>query len=421
MNIGNRLNYIMKAHKRPAPDFSDEKIMEVEWEQLLSGRLPLTESQAEYLADLWQIPTAYFVDYNKKDLAVYRKLRSLQHELLTNQEQASQTIHSLDESWALSSLTQEVIFHLLKSIYLYKNNYKAEAEQIETDYLSFMLPDHNLLTESSAFQKALFYYYGVKYFYEGKQEESFGYFERLLEKTNNEDEVVSIMQNLALITMNNQDFDQAIAYMKRLHAFSLDHNNSRGLSIALNYLGVLYMLKESYPPAIHYFEKMRELDLDPVTESRMQHNLGVLYYKLHKYHQALEKYRAALQLIEEHELEEGHFNELHAIAKVNFILKNKETADEYLKKAKQAAVNEEEIALLTLLEAEMLASEDDNIRTAIHLYEEVIAYYEARQNKRRLDELYPVVADLYNKKAELLKQKHEQLHTDEADSESKKA
>ncbi|SEA76520.1 Tetratricopeptide repeat-containing protein [Thalassobacillus cyri] len=419
MNIGNRLHYLMKAHKRPAPDFSDGPILEVEWEQLLFGRLPLIESQAEYLADLWNIPVAYLEDYNEKDLTVFRKLQSLQHELLTNKEQASETIQTLDKPWALASLTQEVIFHLLKSIYLYKNNFKTEAEKIEADYLSYMLPDHNVLTESSAFQKALFYYYGVKYFYEGKQEESFAYFERLLEKTNDEDEVVSIMQNLALITMNNQDYDQAIAYMKRLNEFSLAQKNNRGLSIALNYLGVLHMLKESYPTAIQYFEKMQKLDLDPVTESRMQHNLGVLYYKLNKYQQALQKYRVALQLIEDHDLDEGLFDELHAIAKINFFLKNKEAADCYLEKARQAAGNEDEITLAKLLQAEMLAGE--NISRAILLYEEVIAYYEALQNKRKLEEIYPVVAELYSEKAKQLKQKHEQLHIDEAASDSKEA
>ncbi|MFG6114123.1 tetratricopeptide repeat protein [Halobacillus sp. MO56] len=419
MNIGNRLNYLMKAHKRPAPDFSDGQIMEVEWEQILSGRLPLTQSQAAYLADVWQIPVAYLVDYNEKDLTAFRKLRSLQHELLTNKEQAAETIQSLDEPWAMSSLTQEVIFHLLKSIYLYKNNHIAEAKQIEADYLAYMLPDHNVLIESSAFQKALFYYYGVKYFYEGKKEDSFAYFERLLEKTSDVDEVVSIMQNLALITMNNHDYDHAIAYMKRLYEFSLAQKNNRGLTIALNYLGVLHMLKESYPTAIHYFEKMRKLDLDPVTESRMEHNLGVLYYKMKKYQKALEKYRVALQLTEDHELEEGLFIELHAIAKVNYFLENKEAADDYLEKAKKAAANEEEKTLATLLQAEMLASE--NISRAIHLYEEVIAYYEVQQNKRKLEEIYPAVAELYSEKAKQLKQKHEQLHADETDSDSKEA
>ncbi|WP_085506212.1 tetratricopeptide repeat protein [Thalassobacillus devorans] len=419
MKIAKRLKRLIEIDRLPPPYLNKSIITEEEWEQILSGQLPLTAHQAVHLAEWWGVPVSYFNDYDKNDLVTFRQLQLLQHALLTNSSEAADIVEQLDQPWRLSDVTQEVIFHLLKSIHLYKRNQQQEAERIEKEYLLFMLPAYNVLKESSVFQKALFYYYGVKYYSEGNREESFAYFERLLEKTKNPDEVISIMQNLALILRDSKDYDLAIDYMKRLSEYSKAHKRTRGLSIAWNYLGVFYMWKEIYPKALQYFEQMGTLDLDPLTESRRQNNLAIIYKKTGKYTDALKGYRQAIRLQQEYNLKEGLFHGYINITNMYLALDDISAADMYRKKAIQEAADEWEESLAKQMQAKILERTD--INRAITVYEELIAYYENHQIKRKLDEIYPVLAMLYEKKAKQLQEKYERLHKAESDITSKNA
>ncbi|MFG6119262.1 tetratricopeptide repeat protein [Thalassobacillus sp. B23F22_16] len=413
MKIAKRLTRLIEIDRLPPLYLNKSIITEEEWEQILSGQLPLTSTQAAHLAEWWGVPVSYFTDYDKNDLVTFRQLQLLQHALLTNSSEAADIVDQLDQPWRLSDVTQEVIFHLLKSIHLYKRNQQQEAERIESDYLSIMLPAYNVLKESSVFQKALFYYYGVKYYSEGNREESFAYFERLLEKTKNPDEVISIMQNLTLILRDKKDYDQAIDYMKRLKAYSKEKESKRGLFVSWNLLGVLYMEKKLFPNAIYYFEKMGRLELDPSSESQRQHNLGILYCELKKYPKALDRYHEAIRIVEEHDLAEGLFHGYLSLADIYLLLNDISAADIYQQKAMRAAADDWEESLAKQMQAEIFERTD--INRAIQVYEELIAYHETNQVKRKLDEIYPALSALYEKRAKQIQDKYMKLHKPDAE------
>ncbi|GGC85580.1 hypothetical protein GCM10007216_15370 [Thalassobacillus devorans] len=413
MNIADRLNYLLETENFIQPDFHQAPFLQQEWEAILAGLLPLRRDQAIYLAELWKIPYAYLTDYNKTDIDIHRKLQSLQHDMLTNNKQAEVTLSDLSAPYAIPSLMQEVIFKLLQAVHFYKKNKLDNIEKLESEYFSYMLPNNRIMKESGVFQKALFYYYGFKYYYEGKREESFAYFERLLEMTGDKEEVISLIQNLTLIANENKEYDRAVDFAKRMEEFSLTNKVNRGLAIARNYLGVLYLLKENYPAAIYYFEKMEHLDLTPLMRSRMYHNLGLLYSKQERRGEAIEMFLESKDIKESNQLKEDLFLAYHSLARNYFLAKQQDDANHYLKLAYQTAGNEDEESLAKKAEAEMRKESDP--KTAIELYEQALKYYEKVQFMSELDELYPVLAELYkkigNRDMEILyKKRHQALH-----------
>ncbi|MBM7551709.1 tetratricopeptide repeat protein [Thalassobacillus pellis] len=405
MNIGKRLTYLIETYNKIEPDLNTWPIPEVEWSAVLGKKLPLRHELAAILAEKWNVPIAYLTAYEQNDLTIHRELQQLQHELLTNDERAAQRMRDLDQPMSINSIVQEVIFHLLKAVYHYKENQLAKAAQIEKDYLAIMLPDRRMLKETVAFQRAYFYYFGVKYFFEGNAAESLDYFERLLEKSNDPDEVVSVMQNLALITKNNKDYDQAIHYMKELESFSRKLHHNRGLSVALNYLGVLHLLKGSYPTSIYYFEKLNEMELEPLMQARLYHNLGVLYGKQDRYEDAIAMYHQTIDWQTSRGFDDELFFSYHALARNYFHIGNHDQAARFLNKAKEIAKNEEENMLADMLDADIL--EEDNIQEAIAIYEKAADYF---ANLRKLDEIYQKLIKLYEKNGDPNKAgKYEQL------------
>ncbi|MBM7551710.1 tetratricopeptide repeat protein [Thalassobacillus pellis] len=409
MNIGKRLRYLIHTYNKTEPDFKEGPVLAAEWSAILERKLPLRYEIASILANNWNVPIGYLTSYEQNDLSIHRELQALQHELLTNDSHAEERINKLDQPMSIHSIVQEVIFHLLKSVYHYKRNELAIASEIEQEYLSLMLPDYTIWKETIAFQRAFFYYFGVKYFYEGKTAESLQYFERLLEKTSDTDEVVSVMQNLALISKNTKEYDQSIVYMRDLAQYSRKHNHQRGLSIALNYLGVLHLLKESYPTSIYYFEKLNEMELDPLMQSRLYHNLGVLYGKQERFEEAIAMYEQAVVWRKAYNIEEEMFLSCHALARNHHLNGDEEKAHYYLNLANHQADNEEERMLAKMIEAQM--QEDKHPEEAIRMYETIATCGIATI----LDDIYPVLIRLYTRigqkeKASLYSRRYKELH-----------
>ncbi|SEA76489.1 Tetratricopeptide repeat-containing protein [Thalassobacillus cyri] len=419
MNIGNRLNYLQQTKNCIAPDFQHGPILEKEWEAILQGQLPLSGEQAAYLAEQWNLPVDYLVDYDATDIAIHRELQRIQHELLTNDDKAKQRLVQLGGTYAIPSIMQETIFKLLQAVNYYKINQPKDAEEIEEGYLSFMLPGFNVLKEIGVFQKALFYYYGFKYYYEGEKEESFSYFERILEKTQDTEEVISLMQNLSLIAKDSKEYDCAINYMNRLETFSSEHGSNRGLAIAWNYLGVLYLLKKNYPTAIQYFEKMKTLELNPLMQSRMYHNLGVLYGEKQYYHEAIKMFSKSKKVKESNQMTEDLFLSYHALARNYFLTGQPAEAKHYLTFAQQTAANEDERSLAKMAEAEMIKASYP--KAAIDLYVQAVNYYEKVQFIGELDDLYPTLIRLFEQVGDPamaleFRQRYQSLHVDKDES-----
>ncbi|WP_028784057.1 tetratricopeptide repeat protein [Thalassobacillus devorans] len=392
MNIGKRVQYIMHYYHLESPNMKNGSILPEEWTAILQGRLPLRMEQAIHLAEYWNIPLTYLTDYDQTDIHIHRLLQDLQHELLTKHDPDETIIAGLMKPMSISSITQEIIFHLLKAVYHYKYKQFEQVKQIENEYLAFMLPDHNILKESAVFQRALFYFYGFKYFYEGKREESLAYFARLLDKTTDRDEIVSIIQNLSLILKENGEYDRVIHYMERLKRYSQEQEDEQAMSAALNYLGAIYIEKKAYRQAIHYFEQMKKLDLSPRLTSRLYHNLGVLYFKLDNFKQAIEMYETGKELKEAYGMKDGLFLSYHALFKVYHFHDDKPNAEKYFEKAHAYAKDEGEETLLLLAKAQ--TSESESPEQALQWYDQALDYYERHTIKGKLESIYPAAAKL---------------------------
>ncbi|MFG6114121.1 tetratricopeptide repeat protein [Halobacillus sp. MO56] len=419
MNIGNRVQYMMHSHNLQNPTGKNGPILPEEWTVIQEGRLPLSEEQANYLARFWKVPQAYLMKPYQIDIQIHRLLQDLQHELLIKHDPDESIIARLAEPMSIPSITQEIIFYLLKSVYHYKYKQFEQVKQIEHEYLAFMLPDHNILKESVVFQRALFYFYGFKYFYEGKREESFSYFDRLLEKTADRDEIVAIIQNLSLILKENGEYDRVIHYMKRLKRYSEEEQDGQVLAIALNYIGAMYIEKKAYRQAIHYFEQMKQLDLSPRLTARLYHNLGVLYFKLDNFKQAIEMYETGKEVKEDYGINDGLFLSYHALFKAYHFNNDQRNAARYLEKAQTHAQDESEETLLILAKAQTLETEAPE--QALIWYEKALDYYERHHIKAKLETIYPAFAELaaqlgQYKKANDSQAKLEQLHNENSDA-----
>lgn len=68
MKIAKRLKRLIEIEGLPSPYLNESIIREEEWKQILSGQLLLASHQAAHLAECWDVPISYFIDYDKNNL-----------------------------------------------------------------------------------------------------------------------------------------------------------------------------------------------------------------------------------------------------------------------------------------------------------------------------------------------------------------
>jgi len=92
--------------------------------------------------------------------------------------------------------------------------------------------------------------------------------------------------NLALVYVDNKQFDEALENFKKAVELKLNHEE------AYNYLGNIYSMKGSYDKAKEAFEKSLQINPD---SSKAHNGLGIIYDETGQYDQAIDEYQKALK------------------------------------------------------------------------------------------------------------------------------
>ncbi|WP_028784054.1 hypothetical protein [Thalassobacillus devorans] len=180
MNLRSRIDYLCHIN---AVTVEQLDIPMEELEMLEKGLIQLPPSSTRYLSGYFDRPVSYFENHNITDQGVHNLLQSFQLALFTGEhEKAEKFISEIEMYQPISSLHQEMIYHLLLAIYNYQRHRLDHVRWIEDNYLSYFLDKSNAFIKlNKIFDKALFHYLAIKYYCQGQYEESDRYFEELFE------------------------------------------------------------------------------------------------------------------------------------------------------------------------------------------------------------------------------------------------
>ncbi|MFG6114125.1 hypothetical protein ACGTN9_02965 [Halobacillus sp. MO56] len=180
MNLKSRIDYLCHIN---AITVEQLDIPMEELEMLEKGLIQLPPSSTRYLSGYFDRPVSYFENHNITDQGLHNLLQSLQLALFTGEHNKAEEIISKIELYQpISSLHQEMIYHLLLAIFHYQKQMLDHVRWIEENYLSYFLDKSNAFIKlNKTFDKALFHYLSIKYYCQGQYEESDRYFEELFE------------------------------------------------------------------------------------------------------------------------------------------------------------------------------------------------------------------------------------------------
>ncbi|GGC85550.1 hypothetical protein GCM10007216_15340 [Thalassobacillus devorans] len=195
MNLKSRIDYLCHIN---GVTIGELNIPSEEIKMLENGLIQLPPSSIQYLSKYFDRPVSYFADHMTTDQYLHHLLQKLQNALLAGVKKDIDTIVSEIEFYQpIPSLHQEMIYHLLLTVYHYQKQMFEHAAWIEDNYLSYFLDKPNDLNKhNKIFDKALFHYLGIKYYFQNKFEESDRYFEELFE----------LAQGTAIVTSKTSEF-----------------------------------------------------------------------------------------------------------------------------------------------------------------------------------------------------------------------
>ncbi|SEA76582.1 hypothetical protein SAMN05421743_10817 [Thalassobacillus cyri] len=186
MNLKSRIDYLCHIN---AVTVDQLDIPMEELEMLEKGLIQLPPSSTRYLSGYFDRPVSYFENHNITDQGLHNLLQSLQLALFTGEnKKAEETISKIEMYQPISSLHQEMIYHLLLAVYHYQQYMYEHVKWLDDNYLSYFLDKpSDFIKHNKTFDKALFHYLAMRYHYQGQWLESEMYLAELFELTNEQE------------------------------------------------------------------------------------------------------------------------------------------------------------------------------------------------------------------------------------------
>ncbi|HIE44874.1 MAG TPA: LuxR family transcriptional regulator [Flavobacteriaceae bacterium] len=155
-------------------------------------------------------------------------------------------------------------------------------------------------TDESVYKAKCFNSLGVTYRKLNLEKEAFeNYLQGLkLSKQFNNARGVSIALNgIGNVFLNTEQYDKALHFFKRALKIEIEEQNSRGQEYGFANIGEVYLIKQKYDSAYYYFDKSLQISLKkPRKESvAIKYTLlGKLYQKKGEYQKSIDEYKKAL-------------------------------------------------------------------------------------------------------------------------------
>ncbi len=170
---------------------------------------------------------------------------------------------------------------------------------------------------------------------------------KLAEQINDKKGITIALNGMGNVFLNTEQYDKALHYLKKALTIETEVENPRGQEYGLANVGEVFLYKKQYDSAYHYFSKSLELSLkNPRKESTaIKYNFfGLLYQKKGEFEKSIGFYQKAIPDLVKYRNTRYHSNSLINIGinqlKLNQFDKAKENISLGLKKAKRVKSKE---------------------------------------------------------------------------------
>ncbi|MGN7387337.1 helix-turn-helix domain-containing protein [Sporosarcina sp. SAFN-015] len=298
MHIGSRIRRLRESRSLTQKDASFGIISTSHYSNIESGRFEPSSDVLELLAERLDVPIAYFQRVHEDDAGLQKILTEYEELLSSDLKGIPGFLNKHRRQLAyISSIHQEILFHLLKYTELVKVGQILEAQAYyssEIAYIpqTFFENASRLLIEKYTYISGLFYYFNKDY------QASISHFQDALHLTRVESLSAKINYNISLALYKLYDYGTAHVYAKRAkHQYIHLHDWAKS-GDCYNLIAALYLDQHKVKEARQYIDKGFSVLRIPMTTTHgwLYHNLAYVLMEENNYAQALKTVNQCIEM-----------------------------------------------------------------------------------------------------------------------------
>lgn len=246
-----------------------------------SGRYEAVEDILEILAERLDVPKEYLLNFSEVNVELDKLLLSFKEAIEVDLAKAHDILENITKQHSLiNSLDQEAYFFLLECCFYLKKHDIERARQIF--YLEFLpLINEKKITCLPTHMREKYYYSkGVLHYYKKDYLQSYKFYLQHLLLINDNIKKGAIFFNIALVLLKLYDVNNAISYAKEARSLYLNELQWNKAADAYNLTGVLYWEEKEFDMAEEQLLKALDIANQHSLEElkgRIYHNLGLVY------------------------------------------------------------------------------------------------------------------------------------------------
>lgn len=298
MHIGSRIRRLRESRSLTQKDASSGIISTSHYSNIESGRFEPSIDVLESLAERLDVPLAYFQRVHEDDAGLQKLLAEYEELLASDLKGIPGFLNKHCKQFVyISSIHQEIMFHLLKYTELVKVGQIPDAQayySTEIAYIpqAFFENASRLLLEKYTFISGLFYYFKRNY------KASIIHFQDALHLTREESLSAKINYNISLAFHKLNDYGTAHVYALRAKQQYIHLHNWAKSGDCYNLIAALYLEQHKPKEARQYIDKGFSVLRSSMTEThgRLYHNLAFVLMEENDYAQALKTVNQCIEL-----------------------------------------------------------------------------------------------------------------------------
>lgn len=353
MFLGKRIKQIREKRGLSRNEVCNGIVSISHYSNIELGRYSPSYDTISLIAQRLSVPLHYLTNLHQIDTDI-ENILSLIEEYIANEDLVAAENLIQEEGLKLeyvSSLRQELQLNLLKFTILISKSPIEALDLFEKDIGSNL----DVGELSLDLQKKYFIACGNFYFLKKDYEESIRTYTKSLSHTNDIIESTKISYNIVLCLYKTYRVNEALIRLEEVLITYLQLQKWIKAIDSYNMLGILFLTKREFDQAENYLNKGIELyslipKSNPQLLSRLQHNLGVVYYRKGQWNLALELINNSIETKKSNDIP-GFFLQYKLLVKIFIEQKDIINAVKYLEVLKKLSKNKNDKAHVLNLSA----------------------------------------------------------------------
>jgi len=298
MHIGSRIRRLRESRSLTQKDASSGIISTSHYSNIESGRFEPSSDVLELLAERLDVPIAYFQRVHEDDAGLQKLLTEYEELLSSDLKGIPGFLNKHHKQFAyISSIHQEILFHLLKYTELVKVGQIPEAQAYYSSEIAYIPQTFFENASMSLFEKYT-YTSGLFYYFKRDYEASISHFKDALQLTREESLSAKINYNISLALSKLYDYGTALVYALRAKSQYMHLHNWAKSGDCYNLIAALYLDLHKTKEARRYIDKGFSVLRIPMTETHgwLYHNLAFVLMEENNYAQALKTVNQCIEM-----------------------------------------------------------------------------------------------------------------------------